>query len=177
MRRGLLRLSRRRTSIAPNAQASQSRCVAAPLWSAAGLGVPPSSTAAGPGAPPLSAGALGVPLLSIAAKFCKRRVASVRTESTRCISNDFAAQHSPSNSMKFATTSRARSAYGPPRAPAEVAPGRAIASLASDGGSQSTLWAGPEAISRAMKSARAPVQGTMRKKSVALKHNRPWSSN
>jgi predicted ATPase len=52
---------------------------------------------------------------------------------------------------------------------ADVAQGRAIAALALEGGQQSTLWAGPEAVSKATKRGHAPVQGTMRKNSVALK--------
>ncbi|TYC48656.1 AAA family ATPase [Rhodobacterales bacterium] len=52
---------------------------------------------------------------------------------------------------------------------AEVAQGRAIASLAAEGGLQSTLWAGPEAFSRSMKRGEVPVQGTLRKSVVSLK--------
>ncbi|MBG6144773.1 putative ATPase [Labrenzia sp. EL_208] len=52
---------------------------------------------------------------------------------------------------------------------AEVAQGQAIASLAAEGGLQSTLWAGPEAFSRRMKSGEVPVQGTVRKNVVSLK--------
>ncbi|WP_178126774.1 AAA family ATPase [Agrobacterium rubi] len=52
---------------------------------------------------------------------------------------------------------------------ADVAQGRAIASLAAEGGLQSTIWAGPEAFSRSMKDGTAPVQGTVRKHPVALK--------
>lgn len=52
---------------------------------------------------------------------------------------------------------------------AEVAQGRAIASLALEGGLQSTLWAGPEIVSKAVKRGDAPAQGTVRQKSVALK--------
>ena len=52
---------------------------------------------------------------------------------------------------------------------ADVAQGRAIAALAMEGGLQSTLWAGPETISKAVKRGQAPVQGTLRKNSVALK--------
>ncbi|MBG6209594.1 putative ATPase [Labrenzia sp. EL_126] len=52
---------------------------------------------------------------------------------------------------------------------AEVAQGQAIASLAAEGGLQSTLWAGPEAVSRRMKSGEVPVQGTVRKNVVSLK--------
>lgn len=52
---------------------------------------------------------------------------------------------------------------------AEVAQGQAIASLAAEGGLQSTLWAGPEAFSRSMKKGEVPVQGTVRKNVVSLK--------
>lgn len=51
----------------------------------------------------------------------------------------------------------------------EVAQGRAIASLAAEGGLASTLWAGPEKISRDMRSGRYPVQGTRREAPVSLK--------
>jgi predicted ATPase len=52
---------------------------------------------------------------------------------------------------------------------ADVAQGRAIAGLAMEGGLQSTLWAGPETVSKAVKRGQAPVQGTLRRNSVALK--------
>jgi predicted ATPase len=52
---------------------------------------------------------------------------------------------------------------------ADAAQGRAIASLASEGGLQSMLWAGPETVSKAMKRKDVPVQGTVRRNSVALK--------
>lgn len=52
---------------------------------------------------------------------------------------------------------------------ADVSQGRAIASLASEGGLQSTLWAGPEIVSRAMKRGDVPVQGAVRKNNVSLK--------
>ena len=52
---------------------------------------------------------------------------------------------------------------------ADIAQGRIIQSLASEGGLQSTLWAGPETLSRAMKSGRQPVQGTTRKGPISLK--------
>lgn len=51
----------------------------------------------------------------------------------------------------------------------EIAQGRAISSLASEGGLPSTLWAGPEQISRGMKSGETAITGTTRKKRVALK--------
>lgn len=52
---------------------------------------------------------------------------------------------------------------------ADVAQGQAIAALAQEGGLPSTLWAGPESLSRAMKAGQVPVQGTVRKGPVALK--------
>jgi predicted ATPase len=52
---------------------------------------------------------------------------------------------------------------------AEIAQGRIIQSLAAEGGLQSTLWAGPEEISRAMKAGRHPIQGTVRKKPISLR--------
>ena len=51
----------------------------------------------------------------------------------------------------------------------EIAQGRAISSLASEGGLPSTLWAGPERISRGMKSGDTAITGTTRKNRVALK--------
>jgi predicted ATPase len=61
------------------------------------------------------------------------------------------------------------SLYRALRLMADVAQGRIIQSLASEGGLQSTLWAGPESFSRAVKAGEAPVQGTARKNPVALK--------
>ena len=52
---------------------------------------------------------------------------------------------------------------------AETAQGRLIASLAREGGLHSTLWAGPESISRAMRRGEQPVQGTPRKDVVSLR--------
>lgn len=52
---------------------------------------------------------------------------------------------------------------------ADVAQGRAIAAIAREGGLSSTLWAGPEAFSRAMKKGETPVQGTRRLDRVSLK--------
>ena len=52
---------------------------------------------------------------------------------------------------------------------ADVAQGRVIAALAAEGGLQSTLWAGPALVSRAMKAGDVPVQGTVRRDRVALK--------
>jgi predicted ATPase len=52
---------------------------------------------------------------------------------------------------------------------ADTAQGRVIPSLAREGGLQSTLWAGPESISRAVKRGEQPVQGTPRQKVVSLR--------
>ena len=52
---------------------------------------------------------------------------------------------------------------------ADIAQGRIIQSLATEGGLQSTLWAGPEQFSRAMKAGTQPVQGLVRKNSISLK--------
>lgn len=52
---------------------------------------------------------------------------------------------------------------------ADTAQGRVVASLAREGGLQSTLWAGPEAISAGMRRGEHPVQGTRRKHPVNLR--------
>ena len=52
---------------------------------------------------------------------------------------------------------------------ADTAEGRIISSLAAEGGLQSTLWAGPESLSRGMKAGDVPVQGTKRRQPVSLK--------
>ena len=52
---------------------------------------------------------------------------------------------------------------------AETAQGRAIPSLAREGGLQSTLWAGPETFSRAVLRGEHPVQGVTRKHPVSLR--------
>jgi len=51
---------------------------------------------------------------------------------------------------------------------AETAQGGLIGSLAREGGLTSTLWAGPETISRAMKRGEVRVEGTVRKKPISL---------
>ena len=43
---------------------------------------------------------------------------------------------------------------------ADVAQGRAIASLAQEGGLSSVLWAGPEQVARSVKAGQHAVQGT-----------------
>jgi predicted ATPase len=52
---------------------------------------------------------------------------------------------------------------------ADTAQGRIITSVAREGGLQSTLWAGPESLSRDMKRGEQPVQGTRRKHPVCLR--------
>jgi predicted ATPase len=52
---------------------------------------------------------------------------------------------------------------------ADTAGGGIVSSLAREGGLRSTMWAGPERISREMRAGRVPVQGTVRKDSVRLK--------
>jgi predicted ATPase len=51
---------------------------------------------------------------------------------------------------------------------AETAQGGVVASIAREGGLSSTLWAGPESISRAMRSGEVPIEGTRRQKPVSL---------
>lgn len=52
---------------------------------------------------------------------------------------------------------------------ADVAQGRVIQALAVEGGLDSTIWAGPETLSHAMKRGEQPVQGTVRTGPVSLK--------
>jgi predicted ATPase len=50
----------------------------------------------------------------------------------------------------------------------DTAQGRVVPSLAREGGLQSTLWAGPESISRSVKRGDYPVQGTRRDEPITL---------
>jgi predicted ATPase len=52
---------------------------------------------------------------------------------------------------------------------ARTAKGGLVGALAREGGLQSTLWAGPEQLSRAMKRGARPVQGTTRKDPTQLR--------
>lgn len=52
---------------------------------------------------------------------------------------------------------------------AEIAQGGVISSLAREGGIQSTLWAGPEELSKSVRRGEHPVQGTVRKRPVSLR--------
>jgi predicted ATPase len=51
----------------------------------------------------------------------------------------------------------------------DTARGGVIATLAREGGFDSTLWAGPEVISRRMKSGEVPIQGGPRREPVSLR--------
>ncbi|NYD67194.1 AAA family ATPase [Agromyces atrinae] len=52
---------------------------------------------------------------------------------------------------------------------ASTAAGGIVAGLAREGGLGSTLWAGPENVSRAMRAGDVPVQGTRRSRPIELK--------
>jgi predicted ATPase len=52
---------------------------------------------------------------------------------------------------------------------ADTSQGRVVSSIAREGGLPSTLWAGPESISRAMQRGDHPVQGTRRTHPVNLR--------
>lgn len=73
------------------------------------------------------------------------------------------------NVITGANGSGKSSLYRALRLLADVAQGRAIASLAAEGGLASTLWAGPEKFSREMRSGTQRVQGTVRSAPVSLK--------
>lgn len=61
------------------------------------------------------------------------------------------------------------SLYRAMRLIADTAQGNVVQSLAHEGGLQSTLWAGPEIISRATKRGDYPVQGSVRQGPVSLR--------
>lgn len=73
------------------------------------------------------------------------------------------------NVVTGANGSGKSSLYRALRLLAETAQGRLVTSLAQEGGLASALWAGPERISRAMRSGEHPVQGTRRAAVVSLK--------
>lgn len=75
----------------------------------------------------------------------------------------------PLNVVTGANGSGKSSLYRSSKLLADIAQGRVIQSLASEGGLPSTLWAGPESFSRKIKTGAQPVQGTRRSNSVALK--------
>lgn len=75
----------------------------------------------------------------------------------------------PLNVVTGANGSGKSSLYRAVRLLADIAQGRIIQSLAAEGGFPSTLWAGPEAFSRAMKKGSQTIEGTVRKASISLK--------
>jgi predicted ATPase len=75
----------------------------------------------------------------------------------------------PLNVVTGANGSGKSSLYRALRLLADVAQGRIVQSLATEGGLPSTLWAGPESFGRAVKRGDHPVQGTVRKGPVSLK--------
>jgi predicted ATPase len=82
---------------------------------------------------------------------------------------DIALPLGPLNLITGANGSGKSNVYKALRLLAETAQGGVIGSLAREGGLGSTLWAGPETLSRAMRSGEVPVQGSARHKSVALR--------
>lgn len=82
---------------------------------------------------------------------------------------DIALALGPVNVVTGQNGSGKSSLYRALRLLADVAQGRVIQALAMEGGLDSTLWAGPESFSRAMKRGEQPVQGTVRKGPVSLK--------
>ena len=73
------------------------------------------------------------------------------------------------NIVTGANGSGKSSLYRALRLLAETAQGGLVAALAREGGLPSTLWAGPEQHSRAMKRGEQKVEGTVRKESVHLR--------
>src|ERR1700737_1501533 len=71
------------------------------------------------------------------------------------------------NVITGANGSGKSSLYRALRLLADTAQGSLIPSLAREGGLQSTLWAGPESISRSVKQGGFPVQGTVRDKPIS----------
>jgi predicted ATPase len=73
------------------------------------------------------------------------------------------------NLVTGANGSGKSSLYRALRLLADTAQGRVVTSLAREGGLQSTLWAGPETISLAVRRGDHPVQGTLRRQPVNLR--------
>lgn len=82
---------------------------------------------------------------------------------------DIALALGPINIVTGPNGSGKSSLYRALRLLADVAQGRIIQALAAEGGLDSTLWAGPETLSRAVKRGEHPVQGTVRKGPVSLR--------
>jgi predicted ATPase len=81
---------------------------------------------------------------------------------------DFVVALGPLNLITGPNGSGKSNIYKALRLLAETAQGGVIGSLAREGGLASTLWAGPETISTAMRRGDVPVQGTTRKKPISL---------
>jgi len=81
---------------------------------------------------------------------------------------DFVIPLGPLNLITGANGSGKSNIYKALRLLADTAQGGVIGSLAREGGLASTLWAGPETVTRAMKRGEVPVQGTIRKKPISL---------
>lgn len=75
----------------------------------------------------------------------------------------------PLNVITGANGSGKSNVYRALRLLAQAAQGRIIPALAREGGLQSTLWAGPENISRSMRQGIHEVQGTRRKDPINLR--------
>jgi len=73
------------------------------------------------------------------------------------------------NVVTGANGSGKSSLYRALRLLADTAQGRVVSSVAREGGLQSTLWAGPEMTSRAVRRGDYPIQGTRRKEVVSLR--------
>src|SRR5579862_2059724 len=73
------------------------------------------------------------------------------------------------NVITGANGSGKSSLYRAIRLLADTAQGRVISSLAREGGLQSTLWAGPEVISRSVRRGDYPVQPTARNERVSVR--------
>jgi predicted ATPase len=73
------------------------------------------------------------------------------------------------NVVTGANGSGKSSLYRALRLLADTAQGRVVSSIAREGGLQSTLWAGPESISPAMRRGDHPIQGTRRTQPVNLR--------
>lgn len=73
------------------------------------------------------------------------------------------------NVITGANGSGKSSLYRALRLLSDIGQGQVIQSLAAEGGLQSTLWAGPESFSKAMKRGEQPIQGVVRNNPVSLK--------
>lgn len=73
------------------------------------------------------------------------------------------------NLVTGANGSGKSSLYRALRLLADAARNGAVSALAREGGLQSTLWAGPEVIGKAVRAGRHPVQGTVRREPVGLR--------